>query len=232
MKRIVVSGGSKGIGRAIALRFARENFAVAFFSRHKDELEKVKGELEAAGAPQVISGKVDAARPGELLSFAGRVLDEWSGCDVLVNNVGTFAPENILDAGEGALERMMEVNLYAAYHLTRHLHKAMPENGKSYIVNICSTASLKAYPGGNLYAVSKHAMLGFSRGLREELKGKVRVSAVMPGAVLTDSWAGSDLPPERFMPPEDIADILWQFYASSSRTVVEEIVLRPLQGDI
>jgi len=232
MKRIVVSGGSRGIGRAIALRFAREEFAVALFSRRKEELEKIKGELEAAGAAQLIIRQADASRPDEIRSFAETVLEAWSGCDVLVNNVGIFEPENILNASEGALERMMQVNLYASYNLTRYLVNAMPKNGKSYIFNICSTASLKAYPGGNLYAISKHALLGFSRGLREELKGKLRISSIMPGAVLTDSWAETELPPERFMPAKDIADVLWQFYECSSRTVVEEIVLRPLSGDI
>lgn len=232
MKRIVVSGGSKGIGRAIALRFASENFAVALYSRHAADLEKVKEELKEAGAPQVITREVDAARTEEVRSFADSVLAEWEGVDVLVNNVGTFQPENILDAAPGALEKMIQVNLYAGYYLTRYLAGEMPEDGKGYIFNICSTAGLQAYPSGNLYAISKHAMLGFSRGLREELKGRVRVSAVLPGAVWTDSWKGSPLPPSRFMPAEDLAGIIWQAWSASPRTVIDEIILRPLEGDI
>ncbi len=98
------------------------------------------------------------------------------------------------------------------------------------IFNMCSIASIMPY---GAYAVSKHALLGFSRVLREEVKDKgVRVTAVMPGATYTASWDGTDLPQERFMKAEDIAQSLWDIYQLSQQTVVEEIVLRPQLGDI
>ena len=99
------------------------------------------------------------------------------------------------------------------------------------IINICSIASLQAYGGS--YSISKFAMLGFSKNLREELKEHgIRVISVMPGAVLTDSWAGVDLPKERFMSPEDVAEIVWTSCFVSKRTVIEDIVMRPQLGDI
>ena len=98
---------------------------------------------------------------------------------------------------------------------------------------MCSIASIKAYPNGASYAMTKFALLGFSKVLREELKQHgIRVTAVMPGATLTDSWAGVDLPKDRFMTAEDVADIVYGTYALSPRSVVEEIIIRPQLGDI
>src|SRR5690349_20420076 len=98
---------------------------------------------------------------------------------------------------------------------------------------MCSIASFKAYANGGSYAISKFAMLGFSKGLREELTPfNIRVTAVMPGATKTASWEGTDLPDSRFMKVEDVADSVYAAYALSKRSVVEEIVIRPQLGDI
>ena len=96
-----------------------------------------------------------------------------------------------------------------------------------------SIAGLIAYPNGGAYNVTKHALTGYSKTLREELKTfGVRVSTIYPGATLTDSWAEADLPEERLMRPEDIAKSIFDIYGLSDRTVVEDIVLRPQLGDI
>jgi short-subunit dehydrogenase len=94
-------------------------------------------------------------------------------------------------------------------------------------------ASFMAYPNGGAYSASKFALLGFSKSLREEMKPyNIKVSAIIPGATYTQSWSETDLPQSRFMSPEDIAHMLYQIYLLSERTVVEEIVLRPMLGDI
>ena len=101
------------------------------------------------------------------------------------------------------------------------------------IVNLCSTASLVGYPNGGSYCVSKFGLLGLTRALREELKpAGVRVVAVSPGATLTDSWAGSDLPAERFMTPEAVAEVVYCACALPSGAVMEDVVLRPQLGDL
>jgi hypothetical protein len=90
-----------------------------------------------------------------------------------------------------------------------------------------------AYPQGGSYSISKYALLGFSKSLREELKSyNIKVTAVMPGATLTDSWKDSELPEERFIPAEDIASIIYNTTLLSDRTVVEDIIIRPQAGDI
>jgi short-subunit dehydrogenase len=131
---------------------------------------------------------------------------------------------------EDAFETMMDLNLYSAYYLTQSLLPLMIAQQKGHVFNMCSIASIMPY---GAYAVSKHALLGFSRVLREEVKDKgIRVTAIMPGATYTASWDGTELPQERFMKAEDIAQSLWDIYQLSQQTVVEEIVLRPQLGDI
>lgn len=234
MKTIVLSGATRGIGRSIALRFAKEGFRVAAYSRNEQHLEELRNDLkEVSGSDEMLISPADAANPKQISAFAETIKSKWDQVDVLVNNAGIFVPDNVLNAEEGKLEAMTQINLFASNQLTRELVDMIPKNGQSYIFNLCSIASLMAYPAGNLYAITKHAMLGFSRALRQELIGEVRVSNVMPGATYTDSWKGNtDLPEERFMNPDDVADMIWQAYSASSRTVMEDIVLRPLEGDI
>jgi NAD(P)-dependent dehydrogenase (short-subunit alcohol dehydrogenase family) len=139
----------------------------------------------------------------------------------------------LLQEPDEYFELQLALNLAGPYYLTKGIVPAMVARGSGTVVNICSTASLRAYPNGGSYGVSKHALLGFTRNLREELKPTgVRVVGVYPGPTLTASWAGTDLPPQRFMAPADIAAAVWMACALPPTTVVEDIVLRPQLGDI
>jgi NADP-dependent 3-hydroxy acid dehydrogenase YdfG len=165
--------------------------------------------------------------------FADFVLQQFDKIDVLINNAGVFLGGQMHNEAEGTLEKMIDTNLYSAYYLTRHLVPNMQQHNGGHIFNICSIASFVAYPHGSSYAVSKFAMLGFSKSLREEMKPYgIKVCSVMPGATLTESWSGVDIPKERFMPAEDVAKMVYSVYQLSDRTDVEEIVLRPQLGDL
>jgi short-subunit dehydrogenase len=152
---------------------------------------------------------------------------------ILVNNAGYFSPGNIPDEADDALEKQMAVNLYSAYHTTRALLPAMLKMGKGHVFNICSIASLNAYAQGGSYSISKFALLGFSKNLRLELKDKgIKVTAVCPGAVYTNSWVGSGVDPNRIMESEDIAKMIFAAAHLSPQAVVEDIVMRPQKGDL
>lgn len=102
-----------------------------------------------------------------------------------------------------------------------------------HIFNICSIASLQAYANGGSYSISKFALLGFSKNLREELKPKgIKVTAVMPGATMSNSWSGSNIDPKRIMEAKDIASMVYTATHLSPMAVVEDIVLRPQLGDL
>src|SRR5687767_6041283 len=169
----------------------------------------------------------------QVASFTDFVLKLDRPVDVLVNNAGYFIPGEITTEPEGTLESMINANLYSAYYTIRGLISSMKKMKAGHVFNICSIASIKAYANGGSYAISKFAMLGFSKCLREELKtDNIRVTAVMPGATRTRSWEGVDLPDERFMKIEDIAETIFSAYSLSGRSVVEEIIIRPQLGDI
>jgi short-subunit dehydrogenase len=169
----------------------------------------------------------------QVKSFCAFVVNLKRPVDILVNNAGYFLPGEIVTEPEGILESMVNANLYSAYYTTRGLAPLMIKEKRGHIFNLCSIASIKAYPNGGSYAISKFALLGFSKCLREELKEfGLRVTAVMPGATRTASWDGVDLPDERFMKSEDVADTIYSAYSLSERSVIEEIIIRPQLGDL
>ena len=233
-KLIVVTGGTKGIGKALIARFLAEGFDAATCSRNLHELEQLRKEMvHNFPESKVYTATADLSKKNEVTQFAEFVKGINKAPDVLINNTGIFIPGLIHEEDEESLEVMMNTNLYSAYHLTRALLGGMMEKKQGDIFNICSVASLKAYPNGGSYSISKFALLGFSKVLREELKEYgIRVAAVLPGATLTASWDGVDIPEERFMKPEDVAETIWAATRLSRQSVVEEIIIRPQLGDL
>ena len=232
-KIVVISGGTKGIGRGIAYKFAEEGFTVATYSRNLADLNYLKQDLRDKFGVQCYIKQVDARKREDVESFASEVLDLSGTIEVLVNNAGTFEPGAVLDEAEGAITNMIETNLYSAYYLTRILGRQMRDQKAGHIFNICSTASITPYINGGSYCISKHALYGFSRVLREELKAhKVKVTSVLPGATYTSSWESSGLEEDRFMKTEDLANAVFSTYQMSPGTVVEELLMRPQLGDI
>ena len=232
-KLAVVSGGTRGIGRAIAEQFAKNNFDVVISARKVSDLAETKDSIEKKYGVKCFIKAADLSIKAEVFSLAEFIIPLNQPVGVLVNNAGAFVPGNIHEEADGILEQLIETNLYSAYYLTRGLSKTMIEQQNGHIFNMCSVASLKAYPNGGSYSISKFALLGFSKVLREEMKNfGIKVTSIMPGAVYTDSWAGAGIPEERFMSVEDIAQTIWSAYNLSKSAVIEEIIIRPQEGDI
>lgn len=231
---IVVTGGTKGIGRSVLEKFASSGYAVVTCARHQRDLEQLKKEIEQKYRDaRIWIQQADLSVKADVKKFSDFVLSLKQPVAALVNNTGFFIPGSICTEEEGALEQMINTNLYSAYYLTRGLVPGMKTVGTGHIFNICSIASIRAYANGGSYAISKFAMLGFSKCLREELKTyNIRVTAVLPGATRTASWDGVDLPDDRFMKADDVADTLYAAFMLSARSVVEEIIIRPQLGDI
>lgn len=232
-KLIVITGATKGIGRAIAERFAKAKFDLAICARNEDDLNRVKVEIEKAHQVNVAVKATNISDKKQVSEFTNFILTLNRPINVLVNNAGHFIPGSTMEEPDGLLERMIEGNVYSAYYTTRGLVDHLKKNGSGHIFNMCSIASIKAYPNGGSYTISKFALLGFSKVLREELKAHhIRVTAVLPGATRTASWEGVDLPDTRFIKPEDVAEVIFNAYSISDRSVVEEIIIRPQLGDI
>lgn len=234
MKKLaVITGATKGIGRALVFRFAKEGFDCAVCSRNGQDLEELKLEVEQSTKTNVMIRPTDMSIKEEVQAFTDFVLKQERKIDVLINNAGVFIPGQVHDEEDGMLEKMIETNLYSAYRLTRGLIGSMINARHGHVFNMCSTASFMAYVNGGSYCISKFALLGMSKVLREEMKEhNIRVTSVMPGPTYTASWEGADIPEQRFMKSEDIAEAIYQAYALSDRTVLEELVLRPQLGDL
>ena len=231
----VITGASKGIGKAIALMLSGKGINVSLCSRSMDDLVALKAELleENEFQPKIHLYQADVSKKEEVIAYADNVKSELGTVDILVNNAGIFIPGSIAEEQEGALEIMIDTNLYSAYHLTRALLQDMKEAGGGHIFNMCSVASIKAYPNGGSYAISKFALLGFSKCLREELKEDgIKVTSILPGATWSNSWAGVELPEERLMQASDVAEIVWAALNMSPSAVMEEIIIRPQLGDL
>lgn len=234
MPYAVVTGGTQGIGRAIAEKFLAEGFGVAICARNTHDLQITKQEwTQKHPDATILALQADLSDKAVATAFAKEVLASFPTIDVLVNNAGVYYPGNLADEPDGQLEKLMQTNLFSAYHITRQLLPAIKKQGNGHIFNICSVASHRAYPNGGAYSITKYALLGFSDNLREELKpNNIKVTAISPGAVYSRSWEGSGVSEERIMQSSDIADTIWAAYNLSASACVETIIIRPQHGDL
>ena len=230
---IVITGASKGIGYAIADIFASHGHDLFLTSKTATALDAAVIELkEKYPAIKIDSFAADLSLQSEVDAFAKWCLGQTQ-LDVLVNNAGYFVPGKLESEAAGQLQTQLDTNLMSAYHLTRALLPSMRSKKSGHIFNICSIASLAAYENGGAYSISKFALLGFSKNLRLELKDQgIKVTAVCPGAVYTNSWSGSGVDPKRIMEASDIAKMIYVATQLSPQAVVEDIVMRPLLGDL
>lgn len=231
---VIITGASKGFGKAIAEKFASQGHHLYLCSRNEVSLYKTMEELQTWYPDITIKAKpFDLSSKDQAQEFGKWILAQQVSVDVLVNNAGLFDPGSVYNEEDGNLEHMIAVNLYSAYHLTRVLINKMMEQKTGHIFNMCSIASFQAYPNGGAYSISKFALAGFSKNLREEMKPyNVKVTSVYPGAAYTDSWAESGVDPERIMEARDIAEMVFTSSQLSAQACVEEIILRPQLGDL
>ncbi len=232
----VITGASKGLGKAIAERFAADGKQQQLFlcARTKSELEATGRELQDRYPNAKVHTKTcDLSVKRDIASFAEWIKGQTDNVDILVNNAGIYLPGSAYGEDDGNLESLMQINMYSAYHLTRLLLPGMMNAMSGHVFNMCSIASLNAYPNGGAYGISKYALYGFSKNLREEMRPYgVKVTHVLPGAAYTDSWSGAGIDPKRIMEASDIAEMVYAAAQLSPQACVEEIILRPQLGDL
>ncbi|HEU4860977.1 MAG TPA: SDR family oxidoreductase, partial [Chitinophagaceae bacterium] len=188
---VLITGASRGIGKAIAEIFAANGRSLFLSSRNEVALYKAMEDLQTNYPSVQIKAKAFDLADKQQAKDLGSWCLKYSVPDILVNNAGLFEPGSVYNEPEGTLESQLAVNVSSAYHLTRVLLPKMMDRKSGHIFNLCSIASLHAYKNGGAYSISKFAMHGFSKNLREEMKPyNIKVTSVHPGAVLTDSWSG------------------------------------------
>jgi NAD(P)-dependent dehydrogenase (short-subunit alcohol dehydrogenase family) len=175
----------------------------------------------------------DVTSESQVTGAAARIVDELDVPDLLVNNAGLFVPGGLLDTSLADFRAQVDTNLTSAFIVTKAFLPAMISKKSGTVVFLGSVASIRAYPGGAAYCAAKHGLLGLARSVREETREHgVRATILMAGATLTPSWEGVDLPADRFIPAADVAAVIRDTWRLSTRTVIEEILIRPQLGDI
>jgi 3-oxoacyl-[acyl-carrier protein] reductase len=231
--RVLVTGGGRGIGRAIALRFAREGARVVVAARTSTELDNVVAEIERAGGAG-IAAQMDVRDYGSVEAAVWRAVQFLGDAiDVLVNNAGVFdvAPIEKLDLAKWRW--MQEVNVDGPLYVIKESLDALLESERAHVFNIASAAGKRGFPGNVAYCASKYALRGISDALREELRPKgVRVSTVYPGA--TDTTIFDRVPGQwdrsKMNRPEDVAEVLWKAWNAPADENIDDLEVAPRAG--
>ncbi len=231
----LITGATKGIGKAIALTLASEGYNLAICSRNSTELENFKQQIQDENPKiKVFIKEVDCGVKEQVLSFADDALSFFKTIDVLVNNAGLFNPSEILQEEDiDSLNLHMKTNVYAPYYLYKKIAPVMQKNGKGHIFNICSVASVESIVNAGSYCVTKSALLSLNNIMRQEMiPSGIKVTAILPGSTLSSSWEGTNIAPDNFIQPEDIALAVAATLKMSAGACVEQIILRPVKGQI
>jgi short-subunit dehydrogenase len=234
MNNAIITGATKGMGRAIAIAFAKQGINLAVCSRNENDLAAFKKELLLVN-PQikVVTEVADGSVEEQLVGFAAAAEKQLGFIDIIVSSLGIFEPVSILDESESAFNKQLNTNLMPAYHLYRFFGKKMIEKREGHIFTICSVAALDPIPSAGTYSVTKFALLGLSKVMRAEMQPhNVKVTAVIPGSTLTNSWAGTKIDKNKFVLPEDIASAIVNIYNMSTGANVDEIIIRPATGQV
>lgn len=234
MNNAIVTGATKGIGRAIAAAFAQKGISLAINSRNAAELAAFKAELlQINPAIKVFTAVADASNKEGLLQFATNAQQNLGVINIIVNNLGIFSYSKILDDEADLFEKMISTNLMPSYLLYRHFGKIMIAAGEGHIFNICSVASLNPVVGAGSYSVSKAALLSLSNLMRLEMQEHgVKVTAVIPGATLTNSWANEETVKDAMISPDDIASAIVNVLSMSKGANVDQIIIKPAGGQL
>lgn len=230
-KKIVITGGSKGIGKALIEKFSKEGYEIFTCGRNQstlDELQKIAEQHKN----KIHSLKADLGKKEDCLAFCDWVVSKTEDLNFLVHNSGVFLDGNILSEDDEIFEQTLNINLRGPYLLNKKLYPLV-KKCKGHIIFMASVASEKPFPNCGTYVASKYALLGYARVLRELSKEDgVKVTTVMPGATLTASWEGTGIGLDRIMSSETLATAIWDLTQLPGNALVEEITLRPILGDL
>lgn len=217
----IVTGGTKGIGRAIAEAIVEAGASVVIAARTKDEVEKAAEEL----GPRARGFAADMRRAEDCERLVRQAVDAFGRLDILVNNAGVGIFESVEDMQVEQWNQVIETNLNALFYLTHHALPRLKESDGGWVINIGSLGGKNAFPGGAAYNASKFGVVGFSEALMQEVRHDgVRVSYIMPGSVSTGFGLGEG---DWKIQPQDVADIVLDLLSTPDRTLPSRIEVRP-----
>ena len=227
-KTAIITGGTRGIGRAVVERLLEEGLSVAFCGQSDESVRRATGELSQRYPGKVFGKKCDVSKRGEVQAFFTFAQEQLGRMDILVNNagVGVFAPVEQLTPDEW--HRMIDLNLSGVYYCCHEVIPRMKAAGGGYIINISSLAGKNPFAGGAGYNASKFGLNGFTEAMMlDHRQDNIRVSYIMPGSVDTRFSSGAAAAWK--IAPEDIAEVVVTLVALPQRTLVSRVEIRPLK---
>jgi 3-oxoacyl-[acyl-carrier protein] reductase len=225
----VVTGASRGIGRAIAIKLAENGHNVIVFGRNESDLASVCTELKPFGSDSdyFIGDVLDAKFVNEAIS---KIQSKYGKIDHLINNAGIGIFKKFVESTLDDFKNQVDVNLYGVYNFTKAVINGMIERKQGSIINIASLAGKNSFVGGTMYSATKHGLLGFTRSLMLEVREyNIRVASICPGSVDTGfSSSGRIIPHKKnILLPEDVAETVVSIIKMPARALVSEIDIRP-----
>ena len=229
---ILITGASQGIGREIALFLASSTtHPLILIARNTEGLAETKERCIEAGATQVDCFSCDLTSEDEIKTITGSPIME--NVAMLVNNAGFYVEESVLESKPDTFRSQLEVNLMSAIMLTQSMIPILENKKQASIIFTGSITALGGQARCGAYSVSKHALRGYVQSLREALKStQISVTSLILGQTWSPSWDGSTVDPERLILPEDVGRVVALLTTLSSQTCIEELVIRPQQGDL
>ena len=226
----IISGASRGIGRAVATRLARENHFVLLLARNAEEISELELEIDSAGG-KALSFAVDIANEKQVNEVVEQAIRDFGRIDTVINNAGIGIFKEADNFSEEEWSRVMDVNVKGSFLLSKAVLPHMKAAGCGHIVGIASDVSKRTFAEGSLYCASKYAQHAFFEALRREVRSKgIKVSMIYPGLVDTYFHEGDPGQPHRaqYLQPNDIADAVSYVLNAPRHVIIDELMLRPM----
>ncbi len=226
-KTALITGASQGIGKTIAINFAKEKINLALVGRNELKLSEVAKECEKFNVKVKVYA-IDLVEVEKIRELVEKVKTEFSKLDILVNNAGTYADGNPFDSDLKKWDYALNVNFRSVYYLTNQLLPLIAAQDGGAIINIASVAGQMSYKGGEIYCATKHALRSYSNCLFESVREKnIKVTCLCPGYVNTNMGRGEKLDENKMIQPEDIASTVNWFLKLPATACPTEITIRP-----